>query len=66
MDGDILVVYGRSHFGCIRMESFWLYTDGGVILFVYGWSHLSCIWMESFWLYMNIYNQNDSIHIQLR
>ena len=52
MDGVILVEYVRSHFGCIRTESFWLYTDG-VILVVYGWSNFGCIRMESFWLYMN-------------
>ena len=63
MDGDILVVYGWSHFDCIWTESFWLYMN--VILVVYGWSHFGCIWMESFWFYMDgIYNQNDSIHIQ--
>ena len=41
MDGDILVVYGWRHFGCIWMETFWLYMDG-VILVVYGSSHFGC------------------------
>ena len=64
MDGVILFLYVRSHFGCIRTESFWLYTDG-VILVVYGWSHFGCIWMEyTTKMSPSIYNQNDSVHIQ--